>query len=213
MTAFYMFRVFLLTFFGDFRGTSEQEHHLHESPSIMTVPLMVLAVLSVFGGFIGMPEIFSEHHWLKEYLSNRLSFPAGFIATQPSHQFEYSVVVVSVFVLLAVWLYTKRLYVDKRQIPSINEREFNSATRLLYNKYYVDEIYQAIVVKPLMMFSSLAYRLLDNKVIDGLINSFGSITVHLSNLFRKMQTGNTGYYIFAMVLSIIAILIVNLYLI
>lgn len=211
MTAFYMFRVFLLTFFGNFRGTHDQEHHLHESPLVMTVPLMVLAVLSVVGGFIGLPEIFSEHHWLKQYLAERISFPLSFISVAPSHLFEYTVLVVSVVVLIAVWLFAKTRFVNQEKIPARNESEFSKSTRVLYNKYYVDEIYQAIIVKPLMILSSFFYRVVDLKIVDGLVNASGKLTDGSSNLLRRLQTGNTAFYIFAMVISIVAILLLNLY--
>jgi NADH-quinone oxidoreductase subunit L len=170
-----------------------------------------LAALSAVGGFLGMPEIISEHHFLKNYLSERLTTASGIISAHPTRLFEYSVLGASILVLALVWIYARQRFVSKKQIPPMNESEFDGTTKLLYNKYYVDEIYQAVIVKPVAYLSSLLYRVVDIKLLDGLVNSSGKITSEGSNVLRKLQTGSTGFYIFAMVLSIVAILVINLF--
>jgi len=207
ITAYYMFRVLLLTFYGSFRGTHEQEHHLHESPKVMTVPLLILAVLSTIGGFMGLPPVFSEHHTFSEYLA----VAPGFAAHEHSHAFEYTLMGTAIAVILIVWMAAYNRFVKRATIPAADEKEFNAPVKVLYNKYYVDEIYNTILVKPLDHIAQLFHQLVDNKLIDGIVNSTGTLTNSASGLLRRAQTGHIGFYIFAMVVSIAAILLLNLF--
>jgi NADH-quinone oxidoreductase subunit L len=211
ITAYYMFRVLLLTFYGNFRGTHEQEHHLHESPGVMTIPLIILAVLSTVGGFMGLPPVFSEHHAFKSYLEPLLSFPAGFNQEEPSHFFEYAVMGIATGVLVIVWMLAHNRFVKRTSVMPLNEDEFGSSTRVLYNKYYVDEIYETLFVKPLKSISSLFYKVFDIAIIDGVVNGTGLATTKASGVLRRLQTGGIGFYIFVMVSGILLILLLNLF--
>ncbi|MDX2194923.1 MAG: NADH-quinone oxidoreductase subunit L [Cytophagales bacterium] len=206
-TSYYMFRLLFLTFFGSFRGTHEQEHHLHESPLTMTVPLMVLAVLSMVGGFINIPEVLGGTSWLKEFLapvfaySIQKSEPAHAL----SHDTEYMLMGISVGVSVVAIALAFIMYIVKKSVPASDSDEKGLA-RLLQHKYYVDELYIAIVQKPLDKLSSVFYAIVELKFIDALVNISGRGAINTSALVRKIQTGNTGFYVFAMVIGIIIII-------
>lgn len=211
LTAIYMFRLFYLTFFGHFRGTNEQQHHLHESPRVMTIPLILLAFLSLTGGFLGMPAILSEHHIFSAYLKPMLSFPGALHAAEPSHAFEYALIVVSLIVLALIIISAYRYYVSRNRIPSLNEKEFKPAVRLLYNKYYIDEIYTSLIVNPVFKLGAVCKNIFEEVIIDGAVNSVRKGVHFVSGGLRRIQTGNIGFYIFAMVFGILAILFFNLW--
>ncbi|MBK9542013.1 MAG: NADH-quinone oxidoreductase subunit L [Bacteroidetes bacterium] len=210
LTAIYMFRLFFLTFYGGFRGTHAQEHHLHESPPSMTVPLVLLAILSTCGGFLGLPEVFSEHHLFGNFLKSALSVPASILQTEASHQFEWTLMGVSVLTLALIIYWAYQNYVAKKNIPALQESEFKPAFKVLYHKYYIDEIYHNIIVKPLYAIGNFFWKIVDNAAVDGTVNGVSKTVVWASQTIRYVQTGNVGFYIFAMVFGIIAILVYNL---
>jgi NADH-quinone oxidoreductase subunit L len=207
LTAVYMFRLYWLTFYGEFRGSEHQKSHLHESPATMTIPLIVLAVLSGVGGFIGMPELFHAPHFLNEFLA-----PVIFKASheEASHTFEIMLMSVSV-VLLAVIMYaTYSYYVTKKVKPEEDSEELDSFAKLLANKYYVDEVYAALITKPLDKLAALVYKYIDQGLIDGTVNGTGTALNNVSGQLRKIQTGHIGAYVFAMVIGIITILVLTM---
>jgi NADH-quinone oxidoreductase subunit L len=202
LTAIYMFRLFYLTFFGKFRGTHEQEHHLHESPLVITVPLIILAILSTLGGFLGMPSIFTEHHLFGHYLEPVLSTPAGMLHEEPSHYFEWSMIVISIITLaIIIWAAYNR-YVKREHVTS-QDSEFKPAFKTLYNKYYVDELYNSIIVRPLYWLSDLFYKIFDVRIVDGTVNAVGKGVNLGSRTLRLVQTGNIGFYVTVMVVGVI----------
>ena len=195
MTAFYMSRVYFLTFWGKFRGTSEQEHHLHESPLSMTVPLMVLAALSVVGGYLVEPYI--NHNLLPS-----LAEKAGEAENPTVHLLMYGVTAAVLAVAaLAYWLFIVK------EKPLETDAEMQGLQRTVYNKYYIDELYNSLITKPLDAVSTFFSNVFDLKIVDGIVNSFGSLTRGLSTTLRQTQTGNVDAYFFAMVISIILILV------
>lgn len=206
MTAFYMFRLYSLTFLGNFRGTAEQEHHLHESPKAMTIPLIVLAILSVVGGFLGIPAIFAEHaHWLSNFLSP--VFAASSALAEPhhiSHTQEYIMLAVATALIVASIIWAVRLYK--------NQDEFKPATgfgKLLENKWYVDELYNTIIVQPLQKLAVFLRDFIERKVIDGLVNGTGKLVHYGSRQLRLVQSGQVGSYILMMVLAIVVMLLIT----
>ena len=210
MTSIYMLRLFFLTFFGSFRGTHDQEHHLHESPKSMTIPLIILAILSAIGGFMGLPEVFSEHHSLKRFLEPILTFPSTLINAEASHNFEWTLMIVSTIILAIIFLITKKRYSSSAGVPVSSEEKMTLLGKASYNKFYIDELYDLIIVRPLHVISKIFYKVVDIKILDGLVNSVNKSIVFGSRTLRMLQTGNVGFYIFAMVFGIIAILIFNL---
>lgn len=202
MTAFYMFRLYFLTFSGSFRGTHEQEHHLHESPIAMTFPLMVLAILATIAGFFGLPEVFGEHHLLNEFLGTVVHNHAGH---HLDHNTEYmlmgiSVALVSVMILFA---YTKT--------KSPNFVANTGLAKVLENKWYVDEFYDAVIVRPLNQFSGFLDRIAERKGIDGAVNGVGRLVRWGADRMRLLQSGQVGAYLFTMVVGIVLLFVLGLF--
>jgi len=208
LTAVYMFRLYWLVFHGTFRGTAQQQAHLHESPLTMTLPLMVLAVLSAAGGFIGMPAIFHAPHLLNDYLAPILGHGAGH---EVSHTFEYVLIGVSVPVLLTVVYLTYRFYVGRANVPEPDDKQEGGFQALVYHKYYIDELYEAVITRPLNSLSAAAYKYVENGIIDRIINNTGKTLKSASNMLRLVQTGDTGAYIFGMVIGVIVLLAYTLF--
>lgn len=214
MTSFYMFRLLFLTFFGEFRGTKEQASHLHESPASMTIPLIVLAVLSAVGGFIGVPEALHGSNQLAAFMSPlfdgaRAVNPTLFAPLALSHSTEYLLMGVSVGAALIAAGVAYVMYVQKARVPAPESVERTGIEKLVYNKYYIDELYNALFVRPVKVLSDVLWSF-GEFVIDLFVEGFGGIVNSLSDRARKLQTGFTGYYIFAMVLGIVLILFWNL---
>jgi NADH-quinone oxidoreductase subunit L len=209
MTTFYMFRVLFLTFFGTFRGTEDQKHHLHESPLIMTIPLMILAVLSVVGGFIGIPEVLGGSNKLASYLSPVIVSIGEKEGHALSHSTEYLLMGISTTLVILVIIAAYVIYVSKKTLP-LAEGQETGLQKTLYNKYYIDEIYDAVFVKPLKVLSDFFGKLIDNTVIDGIVNGVGKGVEAGSRVLRYSQSGSISTYLFAMVIGIILILVVNL---
>lgn len=211
-TAFYMFRMLFLTFFGKFRGTVQQASHLHESPSTMTLPLIVLAVLSVIGGVLNLPAALGGNHWLASFLDP--VFAAGNArvgATVPDHSTEYVLMGVSAVAAIVMAVVAYNRYVKKAHVPIPDEGERTPLAKLSYNKFYVDELYDAVVVKPLNRLSVFFHRVIDRSVIDGFVNLLGGSPTESGKGIRLLQTGNVGFYIFGMVIGVIALLIYGIF--
>ncbi|MES2807131.1 MAG: NADH-quinone oxidoreductase subunit L [Bacteroidota bacterium] len=211
LTSFYMFRMMYLTFWGKFRGTHEQEHHLHESPPSMTVPLIVLAVLSAVAGFIGVPHVLGGHHELNEYLKpvfERSAIRLGEHELEAST--EYLLMGLSVAGALIAMAYAYVKYVKNAHVPVEDTQERPILANLSYNKFYVDEIYDFLIRKPLDALSVFFYNVVDKLGIDGLVNGFGKGAVESSKGLRLLQTGNVGFYIFMMVAGIVVVLLYSL---
>lgn len=206
LTAFYMFRMMFVTFWGKFRGTHAQEHHLHESPSTMTIPLIVLAILSVLGGALGLPEFWGTpnwmHHWLDEII----------IRKNPSilhHDTEWTLMGLAVAGALAVIYFAHMMYNKSKVLPVEKEEQLKPWQRLIYNKYWIDELYDAIVRKPLDLISEIFHKFLDIAMIDGIVNGVGMAVKGIGSGVRLLQQGNIGFYVVSMVLGAAFILLVT----
>jgi NADH-quinone oxidoreductase subunit L len=208
LTAFYMFRMLYLTFFGKFRGTHEQEHHLHESPSTMTIPLIALAILAAIGGLINWPASLGGNNWLQHWLEPVFAASNAMAKTsEVSQGTEISLMCVSVGAAVLAIIYAYIKYNKNATVPVSDEEERSFLANLSYHKFYVDEIYDALIRKPLDVLSGFLYRIVDRLGIDGLVNSVGDAPVEASKGLRLLQTGNVGFYIFMMVIGIIALLV------
>ncbi len=206
LTAYYMFRLLFLTFTGSFRGTHEQEHHLHESPAAMTVPLVVLAVLSIIGGFVGIPEIFMKGgDKLHEFLAPVLVSEKA--SEHPvSHSMEITLMAITTIgALIAAIL---AFVLNKK----VSDAPATGLGKVLQHKWYVDELYAAVITKPLQKLSGFFYNVIEKSGIDGFVNGIGRGVNYGGRQLRLLQNGNTGTYILMMVLGIIALLVVQLFL-
>ncbi|BAV08958.1 NADH dehydrogenase subunit L [Filimonas lacunae] len=200
LTAFYMFRLYATTFLGTFRGTHDQEHHLHESPKAMTIPLIILAILSVIGGAVGVPEILWGDHHLHSFLS-------GSITTEQAHHIEHSteyllmgvsVAIAALAILFAVNRFSKK--------PELEEA--TGLGKVLQNKWYVDEIYDAVIVNPLLKLADVLKNIIEKSGIDGIVNGVGRFVHYASRQLRLLQSGLVGSYILVIVLSIVVLFLV-----
>jgi NADH-quinone oxidoreductase subunit L len=211
-TSFYMFRMMYLTFNGKFRGTTEQEHHLHESPASMTIPLIVLAILSALGGLIGIPAVFGGSHWLAAFLAPVFEVSASKSSHLTlDHTTEYILMAVSVGAALIAMLYAYNRYVKQSHIPVDEITGRSGLARLSYNKFFIDEIYDTIITRPLNSLSGFFFKVIDKAGIDGLVNGFGKGAIEASKTFRLLQSGMVGFYIFMMVAGILALLVYSMY--
>jgi NADH-quinone oxidoreductase subunit L len=196
MTAFYMFRLMYLTFFKDFRGTEEQKHHLHESPSLITIPLVILAILALIGGAINLPG----SNWLNHFLD-------PILATKHEEQAlgnnEYMLMGIALTgaILGIVWAYSK--YIKQGFVPK-EDSEIVGFIKTVYNKYYVDEFYTFLFVKPLNSLSNF-FRTTLEPALGKVVFSFGTVANGIGTQGKKLHTGSIGLYLFAFVIGVVAI--------
>jgi NADH-quinone oxidoreductase subunit L len=206
LTAFYMFRLLFLTFFGDSRATAEVQHHIHESPSSMTFPLMVLAGLSVVGGYVGLPGGLLWGNRLGQFLEPVLAVHHG---EHHDLSLEITMMVVSVAIALIGIAVAYTLYVAKPDLPEDLAARFRGAYRLLLDKYHVDEIYDAAFVRTTLSLSNWLWRFFDVRVVDGFVNGAARSIASSSRTWRRLQTGDVQHYALSFLLG--ALLIVGYY--
>lgn len=204
LTAFYMFRLFFIAFTGKFRGTEEQQHHLHESPAPMTIPLIILAILSVIGGFVGIPELFMKGgDRLTEFLSPVvITHEAGTV----SHSTEYilmglSTVLVVVMIGFA-WI----------SFRNYRRKESSGFGKILENKWYVDELSQKFILTPLDRFAEFLKSVFEKNILDGVVNGVGKAVQYGGRQLRLLQSGQVGNYVLLMVISIVVFFIIQFFL-
>ncbi len=210
LTAFYMFRLLTLTFDGKPRYDTHHVHP-HESPGVMTIPLIVLAVLSAVGGLIGIPEIFSGehgnqfHNWLAPIFKNAEMKLASH--GTHSHTTELLLMLVSTAGAVGSIFFARYVYLKNPRIAENVSGKFKTYYNLLWNKYFIDEIYEAVVINPIVVGSrKILWKIADVKIIDGIVNGSATLFLNLSAQIRKLQTGITQFYAFIMVLGIAFVL-------
>jgi NADH-quinone oxidoreductase subunit L len=209
LTAFYSWRLIYLTFHGSFRGTAEQEHHLHESPKVITVPLILLAVGAVAAGWVGIPPLFLEHgDRIGEFLAPVLGHPEG----HGTHAQEMFVMSASIAVAVGGLLVAFIMYIKKTDLPDKVASAFRPVYTLLYNKYWVDELYSKTLVQPVLRASErIILGFFDAKIIEGIVNGVPGLIGAFSRRFRRVQTGMLSNY--ALVMALGALVIVGVWII
>ena len=198
MTAFYMFRLMYLTFFKSFRGTEEQKHHLHESAGLITFPLIILAILATIGGLINLPG----NNWLNHYLA-----PIFNKVAHEVHAFgiiEYTLMGVATAGAILGILIAYVKYIRQNNIPEEDEA-ITGITKVLYNKYYVDEAYNSIFVNPVNALSKF-FRDHIETTLSYLVFGLGKVTNELGFQGKKIQNGSIGFYLFAFVFGLTVII-------
>jgi NADH-quinone oxidoreductase subunit L len=206
MTATYMFRVVFLTFHGKSRVDHGVAHHLHESPGIMTVPLIILAILSVIGGFIGFP-VMEGGNKFAEFLAPVFAPPAGFPkAAEAVHHavsFEVTMMIVSLVIAGLGILLAYRLYIKNPALPDRLAERYKAPYNALVNKYWVDEIYHGFFVGPLIRLSVFLWRFFDDLIVDGIVNGVAALFRGGSEVFKRLQTGNVQNYALSILIGIV----------
>ncbi|WP_428223655.1 NADH-quinone oxidoreductase subunit L [Flavobacterium sp.] len=198
MTAFYMFRLMYLTFFGEFRGTEAQKKHLHESPKLITIPLMILAALAVVGGAINLPG----STWLSHYLAPL------FHKAHEAHHLDGTaymlMAIATVGALVGIYLaYSK--YIAKKEVP-VQDEQLQGFAKVAYHKFYVDEMYEAVIVKPIYQLSHF-FRKYTEVFISEFLFGLGKVAHALANQGKLIQNGNIGVYLLAFVIGLSSILV------
>jgi NADH-quinone oxidoreductase subunit L len=215
LTAFYMFRLVSLTFAGQFRGTHEQEHHLHESPRSMTVPLVILAALSVVAGFVGLPAVISEKgDRLGAFLAPvfpklpALAAETAEAAAPMAHGTEWLLLLASTVVAVGgVLLGLKWYAAEQGRVPARIAASMPGVYALVRDKFRIDELYDALFVRPFQAFARFLWKVVDVLVIDGILNA-GAFLVELAgDLLRFIQTGNVRNYALTFFLGVVALML------
>ncbi len=219
MTAFYMFRALFMTFFGESRVDHHVAHHIHESPKIMTVPLMVLAFLSIVGGYVGVPHVLGGANHIHEFLAPVVgggaepgkahagfslisqAWAAGGAEGSHSTALELFLMAVSVAIAFIGIGIAYFLYLKHPALPRRLAERWSGLYRLVSNKYYVDELYQVLFVNSLKKLGMGLWKGFDEFIIDGTVNGIAYFVGWLSNLMRRMQTGFVQNYAFSMIIG------------
>ena len=213
MTATYMFRLYYLTFHGEFRGTEEQKHHLHESPSNMTLPLIVLAILSVIGGFINLPHFIGHGHyaklmeWLKPVLTEQSYSQMEATLSGVPFNTEMILLAATVLMFFSVWFIVRNTYVSKKKM-AVAEENYTGWEKLSAKKLYVDELYNALIVKTVEGLGR-GGKMFDKGILDRFVNFVGDGAEDSGKAMKRVQNGNVETYILIMSLAVGIILIVN----
>lgn len=211
LTAFYMFRAVYLTFHGAERMDEKTKHHIHESPYTMTVPLMILAVLSIVGGYVGMPHIFGVTNYFEEWLAP--VFAGGKIEAEHVRLsgggdagLEWTLMILSVgLVVAAIWA-ARHVYKTNPQTATRIAERFSGIRHVLVNKYFVDEAYGALIVRPVVQLSVFLWKIVDVLIIDGILNGLTVVWREISETCKLVQTGRVRSYATIFVLGVLVLL-------
>lgn len=205
MTAFYMFRWLFLIFFGEPRMDEETKHHIHESPKSMLIPLFVLALLSVVGGYINIPEALGGKSHLHHFLEPITEYAYKIEGHHYPHVLEYVLMILSTSMALIGFLAAYWCYIRD---PSLIQRFTDKYRRLytvVYNKYFVDEIYNSTFVRG-VLGTSFSSKKFDEAIIDGAVNGTGKSIYLFGFLLSKLQTGYIYHYIWGIVVGLLILL-------
>jgi NADH-quinone oxidoreductase subunit L len=211
LTAFYMFRIVSLTFFGQFRGTKEQAHHLHEAPASMTMPLVVLGLLSLVVGWLGLPAVFGEHaNVIGPFLAPIISPIAGHEAAHEAlpHATGWLLMAVSVAVAASGLYLAYRWYAKQGgRAPARLAASFPGAYALVADKFRIDELYDVLFVRPYAWLARTLWKVVDVLIIDGILNASAFLVELAGDFLRFLQTGNVRNYALTFFLGLIALLL------
>jgi NADH-quinone oxidoreductase subunit L len=209
LTAFYMTRLMLYTFHGPNRTGAREQVHLHEAPWVMTGPLLILGVLSFAGGVINLPELVGGHAWLEHWLEPAIPAAAALMAVpHASPTTEWTLVGIAVAVGLAGIIGAVRLLDLSSLVPARTAPAETGLGRVLWKKWYVDELYDAVIVRPLVWLSRVVlWRVVDVGVVDGAgVNGAAGASRILGWLASRLQTGELGFYAVVFVVGVVFVL-------
>ena len=213
LTAFYMYRLVSLTFAGEFRGTAEAASHVHEAPRSMTVPLIVLALLSAVAGFLGLPAVFGERaNWIAGFLAPVLP-PVHLPGAEGTHghlphSTEWLLMGISVAVAVFGLLLAGKWYAKEGgRTPARIAARFPALYGLVADRFRVDELYDVVIVRPFVWLSRVLWKVVDVLLIDGVLNAGAFIVELVGDSLRFLQTGNVRNYALTFLLGIVALLL------
>jgi len=204
LTAFYMFRLLFLTFFGDLRADHDVAHHVHESPAVMTIPLVILAALSIVGGWVGLPEHWLWGNKLGEFLAPVTGHPHA--AEHAGMLGEGALMAIATTLAIAGATLAYVFYIRLPGLPMVLSWRLRGIYELLRDKYRVDELYDAIIVTPYVWLSTMLWKVVDVQLIDGFVNGLAGAVAANGTLWRRAQTGNVQHYALAFLGGVVLIL-------
>ena len=209
LTSFYMFRLIFLTFHGEQRH-DEHRVHVHESPWSMLGPLVILAVLSIFGGWFALPSFFGGADYFANFLSPVFAaHEAEGLSEAAAHSLELTLAIVAVATATVGFFIAFWLYLKQPGKPEQLAKSLKGIYTTLYNKYYVDELYAAAVVRPLMWLSeNVLWKIVDVEAIDGTVNGIAHGATAVGDTVRHTQSGNTRSYAVWVVVGALAVIII-----
>ncbi|MDP8225916.1 MAG: NADH-quinone oxidoreductase subunit L [Candidatus Lernaella stagnicola] len=203
MTAFYMFRALFLAFFGESRMEPDIEAHVHESPKVMTLPLVALALLAMVGGLVGIPHVLGGGAHFENWIAQTVGHGEGHHAPAA---LELGLMALSVGVALLGIFLAWIFYRKRAELPAKVVNAYPRLYRWVFNKYYVDEFNDAAVVMPIKRVSThFLYRFIDELIIDGLVNGVGRLARFCGGGLAKMQTGHVYTYAFSVLCGAVAL--------
>ncbi len=208
LTAFYMFRLVHMTFHGPQRTHAKAKDHVHESPLVITLPLMVLGLLAVVGGFVGVPHVIGQYlHHIPNYLDEFLKpvFGAHQAVAHGEEALEWTLMGTSVVIALSGIILASWMYLWQPSLPGKIAGAFKGAYRTIYNKWYVDEIYDALFVNPCKRLGTFLWKGFDVVVVDGIVNGVGALVQGCARVLRLTQTGLVHNYAMTMVIGVVVI--------
>lgn len=221
LTAFYMFRMFFNTFHGECRASEEVKHHIHESPKIMTMPLVILAALSVVGGYVGVPHLLGGENRIEKWLepvfghTPQQAMHAGdlgivanaYASTGTSEGSAEPALMILAIAIALTGIFTAYLfYVKDPDLPKKFVRRWHGLFYVVHNKYFVDELYGAVFVRNILRLGTFCKEFVDEMIIDGIINGVASLIAGIGTLIRRIQNGLVQGYAFAMILGAIIVI-------
>jgi NADH-quinone oxidoreductase subunit L len=217
-TAFYMFRLVFMTFYGECRINPKVKSHLHESPLVVTIPLMVLGFLAVVGGYIGMPKIMGMlpnyfEHWLEPVFEQANEFSKAYVhqGAHHSHALEWGLMGLSVVIALVGISIAYTMYIANTDLPKRFTTAFPALHRAVYNKWYIDELYDALFVNPCKWLGSFLWKGFDVLVVDGIVNGVGKLVMACSAALKGLQSGYIHNYAFGMAAGVVVIVAAYLF--
>ena len=218
LTAFYMFRLVFMTFFGEQKTDARAKDHIPESPLVITLPLMILAFLATFGGFLGVPHVLGN---LIGHFPNKLEhfLAPVFEHTQEMHHIaahgaastEFSFMAISVAIAVLGISVAWFMYCKNPHLPGQIVAKLPKLHRAVFNKWYIDEFYDALIVNPTKRFGTFLWQIFDVRLVDGLVNGVAWVVRGSGRALRHTQTGLTHSYAMSMVLGVVVILAIYVF--
>lgn len=211
-TAFYMFRLVFMTFNGECRINPKVKDYLHESPLVITIPLMILGFLATVGGFIGVPKLLGwlpNHfeHWLDPVFELAGEYGKQYAHVhEHSHSLEMGLMIGSVVIAAIGITIAYTMYMANRTLPEKFTSTFPALHRAVYNKWYIDELYDFLFVNPCKSFGNLLWKGFDVVIVDGVVNGTAKLVMGFSAALRGLQSGYVHNYAMGMALGVVAIL-------
>ncbi len=207
MTAFYMFRLVFMTFFGEQKTDPRAKDHIPESPLTITIPLMVLGFLAVVGGYVGIPAILGGSNRFEHFLAPVFEHAQHLheIEAHGAHATEYMLMAISVAVAVFGIFLAWTMYIKSPELPGKFTAKFTTAYRVIFNKWYIDELYDFVFVNPCKKLGTFLWRAFDARLVDGVVNGCAWVVKGIGAGLRYTQSGYLYNYAMAMVVGVVVI--------